>query len=1234
MNTADRRFRTDTSALLIAGVLILALAGVPAPAGAEVISQTYAFPEPTVETVDGYAYVRIEGLTEAADPGEPLLPVEGAKILLPPGEEVVDIQVIPGTIEILEGTHRVAPGQMQYPLSLPRPEMVTGPDPGIYESAAAYPPEVAVHVTTERLRGYDIAFIRLHPVRYTPATGELAFYRRVEVRVLTAPSTETLEGQRAMFRADPGTVGRVSRLVDNPGAETRYPEVMAPSGQRDADTYPYLVITDDPYVSILQDLADFKTQRGLRAKIVRVDSLTANVTGNDAQDKIRNYITEAYQNFGTEWVLLAGDEEIIPSRKLYVSAFGGAYIDYGMASDLYYGGLDGNWNSDGDGYWGEPGEADLVPEVHVGRAPIDNTTEATNFVAKTLKYQQDPVLSECTLALMVGELLWDDPTFGGDYMEEIRLGASTHGYTTVGFPAQFACDTLYDRGPANPTWDKNDLIPLLNGGTHLVNHLGHSSNLYSMRMYDTDVDSRFTNDGETHSYFIIYTQGCYCNAFDNRTSSGTYTTDAISEYFVTVENAAVAFVGNTRYGFGAHLSTNGSSQRFHREFVDAIFGEDVYHLAAMNDDSKVDNIPVVDVEGNRWCYYQVCVMGDPELPVWTNVPTALALSHDGTCCVGQNEYEVQVTSGRGPVEGALACMYTADGDVYATGTTNASGYAYLDPSPTHAGSGTLVVSAHDCLVTEEPFTIEVSSDPYLVCSETVIDDDQTAPSAGNADGAPDAGETIELDCELENVGETEISGVYAILSSEDTFAQTTTDSAYYGTIPSGSSAYGHAPFVVEVGARCPDGHELPLELTIEGGRSHGVRHLLFAVGAPKMEMVAYETSDLTSGDGDGCLGPSEIVDLTVTIENTGTEKAYDVVGTLTASDPYVSLVTGTAEADSVAVGGQADLAFQVQIDPGCPTPYLMTVPVEFYASTGEISNDLCTIQVTGALETDFEDGEVGYWTHEAVTPGYVDEWHLTDLVSYPDGTHSWKCGAYDGNYADYSDGGLVSPGVCLSGSDTLEFWHRMRAEEGSSTTAWDGGFVEISLDGGDTWQQITPIGGYPYTIIDNPASPFDPGTPCWSGIKAWEFAEFDLAAFTGPANFRFRFGSDGYVTYVGWWIDQVVLRTETETGARDEIALLDNRPTEFALSQNHPNPFNPVTTVRYAIPKESAVSIRVYNVLGQQVRVLVDEVRPAGYHEAVWNGADERGREVSSGIYFCRMDAEGYRAVKRMILLK
>jgi len=101
-----------------------------------------------------------------------------------------------------------------------------------------------------------------------------------------------------------------------------------------------------------------------------------------------------------------------------------------------------------------------------------------------------------------------------------------------------------------------------------------------------------------------------------------------------------------------------------------------------------------------------------------------------------------------------------------------------------------------------------------------------------------------------------------------------------------------------------------------------------------------------------------------------------------------------------------------------------------------------------------------------------------------------------------------------------------------------------------------------------------------------------------------------------------------------EITDETNLPQQFTLEQNYPNPFNPTTTIRYAIPKPAQVSIAVYNILGKRIATLLNKHQSAGRYSVVWNGRNEQGRKVSTGIYFYRIEANNYSAMKKMVIAK
>jgi hypothetical protein len=93
-------------------------------------------------------------------------------------------------------------------------------------------------------------------------------------------------------------------------------------------------------------------------------------------------------------------------------------------------------------------------------------------------------------------------------------------------------------------------------------------------------------------------------------------------------------------------------------------------------------------------------------------------------------------------------------------------------------------------------------------------------------------------------------------------------------------------------------------------------------------------------------------------------------------------------------------------------------------------------------------------------------------------------------------------------------------------------------------------------------------------------------------------------------------------------------PSEFKLDQNYPNPFNPVTTIKFSIPEDTRVHIAIFDMSGRLVRILIDDYLPAGEHAVIWDGTDNRGSKVSSGIYIYRMIADNFVSTKRMILMK
>ncbi|MBT4503537.1 MAG: T9SS type A sorting domain-containing protein, partial [Gemmatimonadetes bacterium] len=101
-----------------------------------------------------------------------------------------------------------------------------------------------------------------------------------------------------------------------------------------------------------------------------------------------------------------------------------------------------------------------------------------------------------------------------------------------------------------------------------------------------------------------------------------------------------------------------------------------------------------------------------------------------------------------------------------------------------------------------------------------------------------------------------------------------------------------------------------------------------------------------------------------------------------------------------------------------------------------------------------------------------------------------------------------------------------------------------------------------------------------------------------------------------------------------ETERVSSVPSAFALYPNHPNPFNPETTIGYDVAEKGSVRLRVYDVAGQVVRELIDSVQPAGSYRVVWDGRDKDGAQVANGVYLYELTAGDYRAIRKMTMMK
>jgi hypothetical protein len=114
----------------------------------------------------------------------------------------------------------------------------------------------------------------------------------------------------------------------------------------------------------------------------------------------------------------------------------------------------------------------------------------------------------------------------------------------------------------------------------------------------------------------------------------------------------------------------------------------------------------------------------------------------------------------------------------------------------------------------------------------------------------------------------------------------------------------------------------------------------------------------------------------------------------------------------------------------------------------------------------------------------------------------------------------------------------------------------------------------------------------------------------------------------------VLIYSGVDVGTDTPEETASDLPKDYALSQNHPNPFNGTTTIDFSLPSSSYVVLNVYNVMGQRVSTLIDKIMRAGNHSVRWNAVDDTGAELSSGIYIYRIATNGQNFTGKMVLLK
>jgi len=639
-----------------------------------------------VEKKNGYDQVTLEDAHSFAPPGAPDLPVKIFRVYVPQDLELGDVILTYKEKTVLAEEYWISPVQPEVPLSqLEAGKIETiPPDPAIYGSATEFPGKLLELGSGGFMMGQKIAEIFVYPLQYIPSEKKLILITDMELEFVYEKSqkkplpTYNLTEKAAKFRSD-----MVKNIVINPQEVE-----VSPKGFSAQDTLiEYLIITPNSFIPAFQPLVEWKSQKGILIDIKTTEWIYSNFTGDDDQEKIRNFIRHAFQNYGTLWVLLGGDIQYVPHRLAWAFIYDGDWRD-DIPADLYYSDLDGDWNWDGDDRFGEYCDSvDLYPDVLVGRVPANTENHIQAFVNKVLTYEKNPPDDYTTKVLMAGGILWDSPYTDGGVLKNV--------IQNIYLPEYFDVTKLYE---SENTLNKTSFRNNFNSGMNIINHYHHGSvsgfDVGTGYWYKQDMDD-LTNSSKPS---VLYTISCLSNAFDM---------DCLGEHSIrNPDGGCVAYIGNSRYGWGSPGSpTQGSGPQMDMKFFSYLFTQNSYHAGKTLADAKSYYVPQARVQssGNylRCAIYALNLMGDPELCIWNDSLAELIVSHPKKLQPGAHQINVEVSNAGEPLSGALACL-SNDPEIYFRDTTDSVGEVGFSLDVMDTCQVLLVVTSHNYVPYQYP----------------------------------------------------------------------------------------------------------------------------------------------------------------------------------------------------------------------------------------------------------------------------------------------------------------------------------------------------------------------------------------------------------------------------------------------------------------------------------------------------------------------------------------------------
>jgi len=741
-----------------------------------------ALESPMGDTI--FTKLSVAGFSENDIPGQPAVPLLG-KFIAAPSKAAVSVRILTVEFTELEGI-LIPPAKLPQPESAGTNAQKLNFDRAIYQTNDYFPQTQAWIESEGTVRGLRLALLRIAPVQFNPITRKARVATRLEVEV----SFES----NAAPEIDPRLRSRhfddmLQRLVANwdvvTEADTRSTEAEAQSDE--IYGCDYLIITRNEFKPSADSLVQWRKMCGWNARVALVEDI-----GNTAE-AIRQYLQTAYDTWSPapSFVLFLGDAEFVPTNYItdHPSEDNGK-----IGTDLYYTTLDGS---------------DYFPDIIAGRLSVESGTDAKMFIRKIIDYERNPISDPNFYANVEAASYFqddDDPDTPNlnerdGYedrrfvltTEEIRNFLLKQGYTVsrIYYAESEVAPTHYNDGDyasgeplpsellrsSGFAWDGNsdDVSGAINRGCFLVTHRDHGARdgWGEPRYISGDVKNLSNGDRLP----VIFSTNCNTGWFDNETDDDVTGSGKTSECFVeywlrNYKGGAVGVIGSTR------VSYSGYNDALAKGFFDALWpqflsfqppdtpAEPIHHLGQVLNYGKLymanqySSSKTRLVEFEEFHYY-----GDPASSIWTRLPQQMVVERPDSLFYNQTALSLQLS------EGNAVVTLVQNGDIVATGISNATGLAALEFVPIHSGEPVTLC------VTKPNFKPDIAEIAVYAPEGLSVIIDEVNIIDQNSDATINTGEMIHWALGLHNMGSAMSEPIFLKLMCNDSLITLLEDSA-------------------------------------------------------------------------------------------------------------------------------------------------------------------------------------------------------------------------------------------------------------------------------------------------------------------------------------------------------------------------------------------------------------------------------------------------------------------------